>query len=86
MEDSIFRAYLTKEGLFGNGDLKDEVLAKSKSSKMAEHFLDKAITPYINDKGDLGPLRKLLNLMEQHEGPAGRLAKEMKKAIPTLAK
>ena len=83
MKDAVFLASLTSVGLFGKGNLKSEVKAKPTASEAAQHFLDEAISKNITvSKVDLKPLYKLLNAMEKFGGPAGNLAKDMKKAIP----
>ena len=83
MRDAKFMASLTSAGLFAGGNLKDEVIAQSTPADKATHFLDNAISPYIEDDDvDLEPLYKLLKAMEKHGGVAKRLADKIKTAIP----
>ena len=83
MKDVTFLAKLTKERLF-TGDLKDEVNAKATAAQAAAHFLDSAISPYIEEDGDvdLEPLYKLLKAMEKHGGILKKLVAKIKKALP----
>lgn len=83
MNDSMFLAGLTSAGLFAAGNLKDEVNARGTAAEKATHFLDEAISPYIEeDDVDLEPLYKLLKVMEKHGGVVKRLAEKIKSAIP----
>ena len=83
MKDPMFLADLTSAGLFATGNLKDEVKARSTPADKATHFLDEAITPFMEeDDIDLEPLYKLLKVMEKHGGVVKRLADKIKAAIP----
>ena len=83
MKDPMFLAGLTSAGLFAGGNLKDEVKARPTPADKAGHFLDEAISPYIEDDDvDLEPLYKLLKVMEKHGGVVKRLADKIKAAIP----